>query len=238
MTSPLSIDLTRDARAILEAGRDLDGPVDLARTRVRRALLTKAAAGGVATLAAMGRASGSSTSAAVPLAKILVPLAIVAAAGVGGTIAWQAQRKAAPAPMSLAAPASVVWHHSTAPTPAPAPRATERVAVSPRRIRIHMPVPGRALEPADRLAEEMALLAASNAELRAGGAGRALALLNDYDRRYPGGVLREEVLATRVIARCLMGPAPDLASTRAAAAFLARHATSPLAPRVRSSCAP
>jgi hypothetical protein len=49
-------------------------------------------------------------------------------------------------------------------------------------------------------------------------------------------VLREEVLATRVIARCQLGPAPDKVARRGASAFLARHAASPLAPRVRSSC--
>ena len=88
----------------------------------------------------------------------------------------------------------------------------------------------------DRLAEETALLASSNAQLRAGDARRALSLLDDYDRRYPAGVLREEVLATRVIARCQIGLEPDAAARRAANAFLTRHPASPLAPRVRSSC--
>jgi hypothetical protein len=90
--------------------------------------------------------------------------------------------------------------------------------------------------PADHLAEEMALLASANAELRRGDARRALSLLDDYDHRYPSGVLREEVLATRVIARCQLGPAPDKVARRGASAFLARHPASPLAPRVRSSC--
>jgi outer membrane protein assembly factor BamD (BamD/ComL family) len=101
----------------------------------------------------------------------------------------------------------------------------------------HVAAPVRAEVPANRLAEETALLAASNAELRNGDAHGALALLNDYDRRYPSGVLREEVLATRVIARCQLGPEPDATARRGADAFLARHPASPLAPRVRSSCA-
>jgi outer membrane protein assembly factor BamD (BamD/ComL family) len=109
---------------------------------------------------------------------------------------------------------------------------------APPAHRVHIAAPARPVAaPANRLAEETALLAASNAELRAGDARRALALLKDYDRRYPAGVLREEVLATRVIARCQIGQAPDAASRRAAEAFLARHPASPLAPRVRSSCA-
>jgi hypothetical protein len=90
------------------------------------------------------------------------------------------------------------------------------------------------LAPTNRLAEEMALLTASNAELRRGDARRALWLLDGYDRRYPSGALREEVLATRLIARCQLGA--DQAAHRAADAFLAHHSASLLAPRVRRSC--
>jgi hypothetical protein len=49
-------------------------------------------------------------------------------------------------------------------------------------------------------------------------------------------MLREEVVATRVIARCQIGLEPDAASRRAADKFLRKHPTSPLASRVRSSC--
>src|SRR5262249_52457515 len=100
----------------------------------------------------------------------------------------------------------------------------------------HAHVAARAEASADHLAEETALLASANAQLRAGDARRALSLLDDYDHRYPGGVLREEVLATRVIARCQIGLEPDAASRRAADTFLRRHPTTPLASRVRSSC--
>jgi hypothetical protein len=230
------IDLSPDARAILEGGRDLDNPGDLERARVRRALLAKIAAGSVTAVATSTAAAGSSAAVSLPLAKILVSVALVVAGGVGGTLAWRAHRApVAVAPVSTPAPVVVASGPLIAPVPVPVPAApiAHRAAVH----HAHVAAPVRDEAPANRLAEETALLAASNAELRSGDARRALALLNDYDRRYPSGVLREEVLATRVIAGCQLGHAPDAASRRAADAFLARHPASPLAPRVRSSCA-
>jgi len=252
-------ELSNDARAILDAGRDADGARDLERARVRRALIAKIAIGGGATLAASSTAAASGTSVATsgavagsvaatgsaavgtsvavgfPLAKILVPLAIMFGAGVGGTVAWRSQQHAA-APVVVAAP--VVAQAAPAVAPVVAPSAPVDPIMAPVRAvhHAHVSAPARVETPTNRLAEETALLAASNAELRGGDAHRALSLLDDYDRRYPGGVLREEVLATRVIARCQMGLTPDASSRQAADLFLRRHPASPLAPRVRSSC--
>jgi hypothetical protein len=249
-------ELSNDARAILDAGRDADGARDLERARVRRALIAKIAIGGGATLAASSTAAASGTtvatsgavagsvaatgSAAVgtsvavgfPLAKILVPLAIMFSAGVGGTVAWRSQQHAV-APVVVAAPVVA----QAAPVLAPVVVPSAPVLAPVRAVHhAHVAAPARVETPTNRLAEETALLAASNAELRGGDAHRALSLLDDYDRRYPGGVLREEVLATRVIARCQMGLTPDATSRQAADLFLRRHPASPLAPRVRSSC--
>jgi hypothetical protein len=227
-------ELSSTARAILDAGRDADGAGDFERARVRKALMAKIAAGGA--LTATSAAAASTTAAAAPTAKILVAVAMVVAGGVGGTLAWRAQRTPAPAPVVAAAPvpAPVVAPTIVAtPTPAPEPVAP---VVRPAPARRPRPASTHAEAPANRLAEETALLAAANAELRNGDARRALGLLNDYDRRYPSGVLREEVLATRVIARCQIGLEPDATARRAANTFLTRHPASPLAPRVRSSC--
>jgi hypothetical protein len=267
-------DLTKDARAILDAGRDLDGAGDLEKARVRRALFAKIAAGGAVLTAAStaaadggaatasgaaasgtvagtatGTASGAmSTYAAVasPLGKILIPLAILVGGGAGGFVAWRAQRAMAPAPVTAPAPAPApVAAPVVVPTAGPAlapPVEAPAPAVAPARHaparHAHVAAPIHADEgaPANRLAEETALLASANAELQRGDARRALSLLDDYDRRYPSGVLREEVLATRVIARCQLGAAPDKVARRGASAFLARHPASPLATRVRSSC--
>ncbi|HVZ74992.1 MAG TPA: hypothetical protein VHJ20_21570 [Polyangia bacterium] len=257
MSAPERDELTSAARAILDAGRDLDGPGDLERARVRRLLLAKIAAGGTALAASSAAASGpvpigaattttaaatgtatTSSVLAAPVVKALVALTLVGG-GVGGGFAWKARRDARPAAPAVVAtnePARVPAPPTLAPAPLPvvAPRAPTPVH------HVHVAAPVRDEVPANRLAEETALLATANAELRGGDARHALALLDDYERRYPSGVLREEVLATRVIARCQVsvgaGPAPDATARRAAAAFLARHAASPLAPRVRSSC--
>lgn len=257
----MTTELSPDAQSILDSGRDQDGAGDLEKARVRRALFAKIAAGGaVLTAASTAAADGgavasegavASSAAAAPvaatvsastLAKVLVPLAIIAGA-VGGAVVWRAQRAMTPAP--IVAPVAPI----VVPLPAPAPAAVApaapalapsvEAAPAPRPAHhAHVAAPARVetAAPANRLAEETALLASANAELRRGDARRALSLLDDYDHRYPSGVLREEVLATRVIARCQLGPAPDKVARRGASAFLARHPASPLAPRVRSSC--
>jgi hypothetical protein len=241
-------DLSPEARAIIDAGRDGDAAGDLERARVRRALFAKLAAGGGAALASSSVAAAQGTAAtsqvvaaattALPLAKLLVPLAIIAAGSVGGTIAWHAR---GPAP-THAQPAVVLVTPATtpriaAPPPALAPVVIERPA--PRHVAVSRPATATRVHEApvstNRLAEETALLASANAALRAGSSTRALALLDDYDHRYPAGVLREEVLATRIIARCELD-AGGATKNADADAFLARHPKSPLAPRVRSSC--
>jgi hypothetical protein len=255
-------DLTPDARSILEAGREQDGAGDLEKARVRRALFAKIAAGGAVLAAAStaaadggavagggatatgaaGTATGTYAAVASPLAKILIPLAIIVGGGAGGAVAWRAQRAIAPTSVTMSAPST-----QAAPTPTPVqapaiapviepmmPPPAARPTPAPAH-HVHVAAPVHVDATTNRLAEETALLAASNGELRRGDARRALSLLDDYDRRYPSGVLREEVLATRFIARCQLG-ALDSASRRGADAFLARHPASPLAPRVRSSC--
>jgi hypothetical protein len=251
-------DLSPDAQSILDAGRDLDSAGDLEKARVRRALFAKIAAGGAvlaagSTAAADGGAlagGGAATAAApaavssyaavaTPLAKILIPLAIVFGGAAGGVVAWRAQRAMTPAPViapvapPIAPPIAPVIEQTHAPAPVPAARLAPAPA---HHVHAAAPVHADAAMPTNRLAEETALLASANGELRRGDARRALSLLDDYDRRYPSGVLREEVLATRVIARCQIGDAPDKAARRGASAFLSRHPASPLATRVRSSC--
>lgn len=227
-------DLSSTARAILDAGRDADGAGDLERARVRKALMAKIAAGAAVT--ATSTAAASTTAAAAPTAKLLVALAVVVASGVGGTIAWRTQRTPVAPPALAPAPVAAVVAPTIVPTPAAVVTEAPIARPTPPVRRARPTVSAHTEAPANRLAEETALLAAANGELRNGDARRALGLLNDYDRRYPSGVLREEVLATRVIARCQIGLAPDATARRAANTFLMRHPASPLAPRVRSSC--
>lgn len=114
---------------------------------------------------------------------------------------------------------------------AAAPRgiATQARPAAPRP---HSVAPGGT--PKDSLSAESALLAQAQRDLSAGDSTRALATLDAHAKRFPGGALSPERDAARVIALCNAG-APEKAR-ELAAAFLAAHPSSPLAPRVRAAC--
>ena len=225
-------DLGPDARAILESARNSDDPSDAQCARVRRSLLASVAVAGTVPLAA------SSTAAAAAL-KVVLPIAVVVAGSVGAGVWWHARHGSvqgiAPTRAPISVPASNTSPSlSLAPTsPAvdvgkvvDAPRARRTTASSEAR---NAPV-----APHNRLEDETRLLGQVNEALRAGNPTGAQALLDDYDHRFPAGVLREEMQATRVIARCQATPGPF--AQEAARQFLVQHPASPLAPRVASSC--
>jgi len=112
---------------------------------------------------------------------------------------------------------------------APVPADSASVGVAPP------PAPVHPAKPATDLDAEMALLASAQAAIQRGDYATALARLDDHQRAFPGGVLSEERTAARVVALCGAGRQAEARSL--ASAFLARHPTSPLAPRVRASCA-
>ena len=91
-----------------------------------------------------------------------------------------------------------------------------------------------ALEPG-RLARETAALRAANEALRGGAAARALTLLDAFAKEFPGGVLTEEALATRVSALCALGRVSEARAV--GTRFVQRYPRSPVAARVRGSCA-
>ncbi|HEY2903876.1 MAG TPA: hypothetical protein VGL59_25040 [Polyangia bacterium] len=235
-------DLSDQARAVLDAGRELDNPTNAARERARRAVLARIAAAGTAAALSTG-----ASAAAVPMVKIMVPVILALAGGVGGGVWWQAKHQApthspttAAAVSTPAAPSAVVPVFAP-PTPAPEPLAAapvpplrahhwQRGPIRPAIAARHVPA---AAPPSDSLQDETALLARANAALRAGDTGAGLALLDDYDRRFPSGTLREETGATRIIARC---QAASPGAVEAARRFIERHPHSPLSSRVRSSC--
>ncbi|WP_438010685.1 hypothetical protein WME89_19760 [Sorangium sp. So ce321] len=81
---------------------------------------------------------------------------------------------------------------------------------------------------------ELALLRGAQGALRAGDAGRALALLEDHAAEFRDGALREERRAARVFALCALGRIDE--SRAEAARFLRDAPRSPLAERVRAAC--
>jgi hypothetical protein len=82
---------------------------------------------------------------------------------------------------------------------------------------------------------EAELLREADVALHAGDPAHALALLRDYAVRFPDGVLLQERDVERIDVLCALG---RLAEAReSAASFLRDHPSSPLAARVRGSCA-
>jgi len=225
--------LSSDARAILRAARNSDDPSDEQCERVRGSLLASVVVAGAASLAA-------STTAVASVAKVVIPIAFVLTGSVGAGVWWYARQG------SVSAVAADVEHISApAPSPSapppvalasPALNAVKAVDVVPRSRRTTASSEGRATSaaPHNRLEEETKLLGQVNEALRAGDPVGAQALLDDYDQRFPAGVLREEMQATRVIARCQVAPGP--LAQEAARQFLMQHPASPLASRVASSC--
>jgi hypothetical protein len=223
--------LSREAQEILTSARHLDDPTDVQRARVKRALFASVAAGVTATAVTTGAAVAAAPA---PIAKIVLS-AVLVLSGVGGGV-WVGARSVRQTAKPVHLVASV---HKSAPAPTVAPMLPpEELAPAPAEMAVALPhrhvVPVHHAGVPGRLQDEITLLAEANAALRASDAPRALALLRDYDARFPHGMLREEVEASRIIGHCQL--TPGRAAAAAAAAFLASHPASPLAPRVRSSC--
>jgi hypothetical protein len=116
-----------------------------------------------------------------------------------------------------------------------APRATAEVAGSGPATSSG-PLPQGTALPTARLAEEMSLLQAARASLRAGNPGLALRELDRYARTFPHGLLQPESIVLRIEAQFARG---DRAEGQALARqFLETFPRSPLAPRVRDLLGP
>ncbi|HXX68530.1 MAG TPA: hypothetical protein VEK07_15175 [Polyangiaceae bacterium] len=88
---------------------------------------------------------------------------------------------------------------------------------------------------ADALAAEVHLVGDAQRALRAGDPERSLALLGEYDQRFPAGALGPEAAALRVDALCAAGRASD--AEAAARRLETQHPGSPLTRPLASGCA-
>jgi hypothetical protein len=88
---------------------------------------------------------------------------------------------------------------------------------------------------ASSVAEEADLLRRADRTLKANDPQGALALLDRHAAQFPHGVLVEERDAERVVVLCALARVDDARAL--AAAFLRDRPRSPLAERVRASCA-
>jgi TolA-binding protein len=84
----------------------------------------------------------------------------------------------------------------------------------------------------DTLAEEIVALDEARSALRDRQPARALAAIDDYARRFPGGMLGQEAAVLRIEA--LMAKGDRAEAARFGRRFLAAYPASPLAPRVRT----
>lgn len=82
---------------------------------------------------------------------------------------------------------------------------------------------------------EAALLRNADAALKSGDAPGALALVDQHAKQFPNGILAEERDAERIVVLCALGRTDE--ARAAGAAFLRARPRSPLASRVRASCA-
>ena len=84
------------------------------------------------------------------------------------------------------------------------------------------------------IAVETEMLADVQRALQQGRPASAIAKLNQYDRAFPQGALREEATASRVVALCAFGRKAD--AQRWSVEFFRRYPNSPLSARVHGAC--
>ena len=157
----------------------------------------------------------------------VAPEALIANAGMATATATATTTATATATVAPPTPTGATAAAATARTTtaaAPAPHAGTPPPIS-------KPAPSVA----STLDDETRLVRDADAALRGGDASGALALLDQHARTFPHGVLAEERAAERVLVLCALGRTGE--ARTAAASFLRDRPLSPLATRIRSSCA-
>jgi len=216
-------ELSPEARGLVDDGHTVLRPSSRDRARVKAALAARL--GGAALLLP----HQANAAAAVPKSLFVLHSLYAVSAGVGvGLLAVGGYflSHSSPGlvegpPVKPAAIATVkpqplpVLSGNPAPTEAEPP-----IAPAPL-------LPARKQTPADRFAEEVAILSKATSELRAGRANDGLKLLEEHERKFPSGRLAEERRAARIQALCALGKLPE------AEAELARlKASSPRSPHL------
>jgi hypothetical protein len=231
--------LTPRARALVKAGQAAFRPEEADLARATAALEARLGAGTLPAEAPPAPPSATAPPPAVAPPALagawVVPgvAACVLLAGSALVIArWTGTGTESPAvppaarSVTLAPPPVEIANLPAPPAPvneAEAP--AEPVAAAPE---AQAPAPLRAK---DRLAEEVALLSQATSALRAGRIGDALRSLDEHQRRFPGGALREERRAARAQALCA---SKRVTEGRAELAHLSPG--SPAAVRARQVC--
>jgi hypothetical protein len=256
MTEPLS----REARGLLTQAVSDEGALraDTARrARLKQALLSGLAASSAGLVAGTTEAAVGvkAASGALSLVKGLAVGLLVSGGIAGGfRLALSSDTEAPPAPLASSATAPARAEPAKLPEVAPPAAATSPVVetqapTAPASIEAGAPKarpalsanavePVDAAKPADSVAPalraELQLMSEVQAALRDNSGARALTLIERYDGAFPQGQLRGERLAAEVFAACQVGSVAR--AQRAAAQFLSRDSSSPLAARVQGAC--
>ncbi len=248
-------DLSDDARTFIAATRHGDDPRPADQDRVHRAVMVRIGMGTIAGVAAVsvGRDAVAAGAAKAGWASILGPsvvklMAILTVGGsvtVGGYLALH-REPAAPLSDTPAAapdlPASESEPHTAATVSVPAREATPSLAADDLPVASSDPVaapepsvPSTTSHRGSTLRAEVAAVGAANRSLRDGNPQEALRILDTNASVLQDGTLREEAAASRILALCQLGRREQ--ATREANAFVQAFPNSPLAGRVRASCA-
>ena len=183
------------AREILRSGRDLNRPTDADRERIYNALQERL---GAALLLAEGGKALPSPRPRWPF----VTGAVIGAGLLGGALFTMARQPAPPsAPRPLVAAASSA---QLSPVPSALEPLVPDVPKPTASVAADRSAPS-ARSAEDRLAQEVALLARATSSLHAGQPADAMRVLDEYQRRFPKGLLTEERRAARAQALCSLG---------------------------------
>jgi hypothetical protein len=251
-------DLSPRAEHLLDLAREADVPDARRRRKVRAGLSAALGAGALSPAAKAALLMGASKPASVGGVQLAIrALGWIKTAGVGvGAVGWLVGG----ASVGVAGVAvAVSAHHFAASTQAvpvtssalPVPRSTtdrNRPAPAPtsaelsrgpepnraRALPVQAGAQGSSVAQSGTLTEETHLLDQAQLALRSGDTDRTLALIEEHDRRFGAGLLREEAHAARVLALCRAGRVED--GRARAEEFTREFPGSPLLPRVRRVC--
>jgi hypothetical protein len=222
-------ELSPRARELVHSGRGLNRPTPADRERVEAALLARL--GAVVSPPETGAASPSGVSPAPRPRWWFVSSALVGVGLIGGALFFAGRHQSGTANAARALAAPVVATSSAAPMVAPTAEASAVVVSTPPPVVSSDPQASSARPGQDRLAQEVALLTHATSDLHAGRAADALKVLDEYQRKFPKGLLTEERRAAKAQALCSLGRRSE------AQAELARLAPqSPAAARAKQVC--
>ncbi len=207
--------LGRDARLIIEDGRDAHEPTAADRVRVTELLANRMGAAILGTSSAAFASSGVAVRRSIPALWKVVGIAGIVA--VGGALYVQSRKPIAvrtgekPAvlqvsPISAAPPLAAI---ASAPV-------LEAAATSASAALLRVePAPRTTRPRSDSLGDEVALLTLAGKELHSGKPEAALRTLEEHQRRFPSGALAVERSAARIQALCALGRTSQAATESA-----------------------